>query len=223
MSTINGVSSSNIYELINQNNASDSSTSQVSEDNDMFMQLMIAQLKNQDPTSPTDANSFMEQISTMSMVEGITNLNSQIGSMTTSLMSSQAALQASSLVGRNVFVPADSVTPNSDGAIDGMLELTTSAANVQVAIFDSAGQQVDLVNLGNLAAGSHNFSWQAPDGSTASYTLAATSGDATNPTEEALYLATPVSSVTLGQNGIGMKINTDSGSYALDDVKQISS
>lgn len=45
-------------------------------DKNAFLQLMIAQLRYQDPTSPMDTNKFVEQMSTFTTLEQITNLNS---------------------------------------------------------------------------------------------------------------------------------------------------
>src|SRR5882672_12197981 len=64
-----------------------------------FLTLMLAQLKNQDPTSPVDSNQFLNQLASLSTVQGITQLNTSFGALSTSLVSSQA-LQASSLLGR---------------------------------------------------------------------------------------------------------------------------
>ena len=40
-----------------------------------FLTLMLAQLKNQDPTSPVDSNTFLSQLASLSQVQGITQLN----------------------------------------------------------------------------------------------------------------------------------------------------
>merc|ERR1712000_235342 len=45
----------------------------------------------------------MQQISSMSNVESINNLATSVENMSNSLLSSQAALQASSMVGQTVF------------------------------------------------------------------------------------------------------------------------
>ena len=37
-----------------------------------FLTLMLAQLKNQDPTSPVDSNTFLTQLAQLSEVQGIT-------------------------------------------------------------------------------------------------------------------------------------------------------
>ena len=46
-----------------------------------FLTLMLAQLKNQDPTSPVDSNQFLNQLASLSTVQGITQLNTSFGSL----------------------------------------------------------------------------------------------------------------------------------------------
>ncbi len=64
---------------------------------------MLAQLKNQDPTSPVDSNTFLAQLASLSEVQGITQLNTSFSALSNSLISSQA-LQASSLLGHQALV-----------------------------------------------------------------------------------------------------------------------
>ncbi len=68
-----------------------------------FLTLMLAQLKNQDPTSPVDSNTFLTQLAQLSEVQGITSLNTSFSALSSSLTSSQA-LQASSLLGHQALV-----------------------------------------------------------------------------------------------------------------------
>ena len=67
-----------------------------------FLELLVAQLNNQDPLSPQENGEFIAQLAQFSQVEGIEKLNSSMGSLLSGYQSSQA-LQASSLVGRKVI------------------------------------------------------------------------------------------------------------------------
>src|SRR6187402_2976578 len=64
---------------------------------DAFLQLMITQMKNQDPLSPQDNSEFVAQLAQFSSVEGLDKLNKNFNAFTGGFMSNQA-LQASSLV-----------------------------------------------------------------------------------------------------------------------------
>ena len=226
MADINSVNNAtSIYEQINKTNQASSTTkakSQSDSDSDMFMKLMIAQLKNQDPSSPADTADFMQQISNMSTVESITNLNTTMTNMSSALLTSQAALQASSMVGQTAFVKTDKAVLDSDGNIEGVLTLPESASDVSVSIYGASGDLVDRWSMGSKTSGDHSFSWQAGDRDRQSeykVVVEAKTGDEYTITES--YIGHRVDSVTLGQNGIGMKVNTGAGAVNINDIKQI--
>src|SRR5690349_8345506 len=70
---------------------------------DAFLELMITQMKNQDPLSPQSNSEFVAQLAQFSSVQGIEKLNANFNSFSSGFQSNQA-LQASSLVGRSVSV-----------------------------------------------------------------------------------------------------------------------
>ena len=65
-------------------------------DYNAFLQLLIAQMKNQDPTSPTDMSQYMSQFAQMSAVEQAIQTNTKLDT----LLSSSALSQAENLIGR---------------------------------------------------------------------------------------------------------------------------
>ena len=69
-------------------------------DYNAFLQLLIAQMKNQDPTSPTDMSQYMSQFAQMSSVEQAIQTNTKLDT----LLSSTALSQAESLIGRTASV-----------------------------------------------------------------------------------------------------------------------
>jgi flagellar basal-body rod modification protein FlgD len=67
-------------------------------DKDGFLKLFVAQLQHQDPSSPMDTNDSMQQMSSFSMVEQITNMASATAKVAQSLNTSSAV----GLIGRTV-------------------------------------------------------------------------------------------------------------------------
>src|SRR3954464_11142835 len=67
-------------------------------DKDGFLKMFIAQLQHQDPTKPMDSNESMQQMSSFSMVEQITNMASTNSKIAASLNTSSAV----SLIGKTV-------------------------------------------------------------------------------------------------------------------------
>ncbi len=78
-----------------------------------FLQLMVAELKNQDPTKPTDPTQFLSQLASFSSVEQQLNTNTKLDSMLTS----QALIQADASLGRTITSP--------DGATKGVITAVT--------------------------------------------------------------------------------------------------
>ena len=78
------------------NNSSSSTSPPKTVDYNQFLQLLIAQMKNQDPTSPTDMSQYMSQFAQMSGVEQAIQTNAKLDT----LLSSSALSQAENLIGR---------------------------------------------------------------------------------------------------------------------------
>lgn len=73
-------------------------------DGEMFMQLLITQLQNQDPSSPMDTNEMVSQQTQMAMMESLTNLGTKVDEGFSLQMRSAAA----SLIGEQVsYIGAD--------------------------------------------------------------------------------------------------------------------
>tara|TARA_R110002167_G_scaffold9806_6_gene45335 strand:+ start:15340 stop:16014 length:675 start_codon:yes stop_codon:yes gene_type:complete len=221
MSDVNGVNNSgNVF--LDLNKKTETTQSAAQEQNDMFMKLLIAQMQNQDPSSPADTADYMNQISQMSTVESINNMNISMQSLSSGLLSSQTALQASSMVGKTVYVPTETAEVGADGLVNGVLELQTSHSDVRVNVYDSAGKLVSNLSLGAQAAGDGQFSLQLPpEYGAGEYRLDAEALWEGEYVPVQAYLGRNVDSVSLGQNGVGMKINIAGGSVTLDQIKQI--
>jgi flagellar basal-body rod modification protein FlgD len=129
-----------------------------------FLNLLVAQLNNQNPLEPQGNGEFIAQLAQFSQVEGIEKLNTSMSSLVTGYQSSQA-LQASSLVGRKVIVPGDKAVVDTSQSFKASLALPVSSSNVYVNIYDKAGSAVSRVNLGEQAAGNVSFTWDGKDSS----------------------------------------------------------
>ena len=65
---------------------------------EMFLKLLVAQLKNQDPTSPMDQKEMMGQMAQFSTVEQLTNMSKSLETMQANSTFSQSV----SLIGKSV-------------------------------------------------------------------------------------------------------------------------
>jgi flagellar basal-body rod modification protein FlgD len=114
--------------------AVDNTTSQM--DKDLFLKLMVAQLRNQDPMNPTDSSQFLAQTAQFTSLEKL----STVADQTTQALSAQMAFGASGLVGRSVtYADADGV--QAEGTVGSV---TFTASGPVLGIGD---QQVALSSL----------------------------------------------------------------------------
>lgn len=126
---------------------------------DAFLELMVAQLNNQNPLDPMDNQAFVAQLAQFSSVEGIDKLNTTTESMMSDF-SSYSALQASSLVGQQVIVDGNESGLLLDGGIvSGYTEIPDSAANLKLTVRDSSGQLLEQYDLGNHESGPMSVRW----------------------------------------------------------------
>ena len=189
-----------------------------------FLTLMLAQLKNQDPTSPIDSNTFLTQLAQLSEVQGITQLNT---SFSGSLAASQT-MQASSLLGHAVLATSGSATTTTAGdSVSGAVVVPQTSTDVQLNILNSAGTAVKTLDLGAQSAGSAAFSWDGTenDGSKApagTYTLSATVNGVASGTNIVTQVAGTVDSVTMASGTSGLTLNVAGiGSVAFSSVVAI--
>jgi flagellar basal-body rod modification protein FlgD len=69
-----------------------------SKDHDMFLQLLVAQLKYQDPMNPTDSSQFMSQNAQFTSLEKMQNVADSM----TQLLNAQMTFGAAGMIGKQV-------------------------------------------------------------------------------------------------------------------------
>lgn len=163
MSTIN--TNSSIYDSLGVSQQNQSATGSSNElGQDAFMKLMIAQMQNQDPLSPMENGQFIAQLAQFQSVSGINALSSTFSEFASSMQSNQA-LQASALIGRQVLVDSNTAALADTGSINGATILPASTTNMNVYVYDSTGQLVRTINMGQQSSGEVEFSWDGMDDS----------------------------------------------------------
>ena len=95
---------------------------------DMFTKLLVAQIRNQDPLSPTDPSQFVNQLTQLSQTESLQALASQ-STTNASLLQSLQALALGAQVGSGVSVATDHVSLDGN-AVDGHFTLAGAAVQV---------------------------------------------------------------------------------------------
>ncbi len=194
---------------------------------DDFLALMTAQLKFQDPLKPMENGDFLAQMAQFSTVSGISDLNEAFNSMSTAFQSNQA-LQASTMVGRDVLIPGDRSRLGENDPLVAAVELDQPARQVVINITDANGQLVQRLDYGLQPAGMMEIRWdgQMADGSRAAaglYTVSAEVRQSDGISSGSMFTQARVESVTLGQAGQDLTLTvSDLGDIPMSQIRKIS-
>jgi flagellar basal-body rod modification protein FlgD len=93
-------------------------------DYNAFLRLLVAEMKNQDPTQPNDATQYMAQLASFSNVEQAIKTNAKLDA----LLTTAALSQADGLIGRTIT--------SADGATSGKVAAFKIVAGGAVAILE---------------------------------------------------------------------------------------
>ncbi|NGZ87394.1 flagellar hook capping FlgD N-terminal domain-containing protein [Duganella aceris] len=149
--------------LLNNNGGSgsaDTGTSvfgnSASETSDMFTKLLVAQIRNQDPLSPTDPAQFVQQLTQLSQTESLQSLTS----VTTASASALSSLQVMALgaqVGADLMITTKQVVLDGGTKVSGQTELTAASSATKLVLTGSDGVRHET-DLGTQPPGPLTFS-----------------------------------------------------------------
>ena len=100
-------------------------TSKTAVDYQSFLKLLIAEMKNQDPTKPMDSTQYVAQLATFSQVEQSVQTNTKLDQ----IMQSSALSQADALIGRSIT--------SADGKTTGTVASVRLASNGLIAVLQN--------------------------------------------------------------------------------------
>ena len=103
-------------------NSTTTSTSKTAVDYQSFLKLLIAEMKNQDPTKPMDSTQYVAQLATFSQVEQSVQTNTKLDQ----IMQSSALSQADAIIGRSIT--------SADGKTTGTVASVTLASSGLIAV-----------------------------------------------------------------------------------------
>ncbi|MGS2720388.1 flagellar hook assembly protein FlgD [Paraglaciecola aestuariivivens] len=128
-----------------------------------FFSLLTEQLANQDPTKPVDNDQMVAQMTSFTMADGIEQLNEKFSAFATSMTSNQA-LQASSLIGQQVLLQGDIGYISGPGQnMSGVVIAEQSVQELELTIQNEMGEVVRTINVGTQPAGNIEFNWDGTD------------------------------------------------------------
>lgn len=225
---MSGMSIGSDVDLINQYRLQDQKSGAQNKADEMgknqFLELMIAQLNNQNPLKPQENGEFLSQLAQFSSLEEMQKLSGNVDKVVGEFRSTQA-LQASAMVGRSVVVPSSVGVMGPEGGVSGFVDVPSSTSDVRLSILDSAGSLVRQIDLGQQPAGQTAFRWDGKDGSgnmmpPGKYQLKAEGQTAEGAGSFETLVGANVDSVSLGKGSVTLNLS-GMGSVALNDVRQI--
>jgi flagellar basal-body rod modification protein FlgD len=222
--------SQTLLDTMNGTNSASSSSSAAgtasgSDLQNTFLQLLIAQMKNQDPTNPMDSSQMTSQLAEINTVTGIQQLNTSLTSLASQLTTNQQT-QAANLISSTVLAPGDDFSVASGKATGFGVTLASDATDVQITVKNSAGQVVNTIDLGKQSAGTIPIGWTPvdksgnalPDGT---YTFTATSTSASGTGSPATLSAATVQGVIKQTDGTPGLVLSNGKTVGLSTVAAI--
>jgi flagellar basal-body rod modification protein FlgD len=105
--------------------------SKTSVDYDSFLKLLVAEMKNQDPTSPMESTDYVAQLATFSQVEQSVQVNAKLDQ----ILQASALAQADALIGREIT--------SADGKTSGTVTEVKLKADGIVAVL-AGGKEIPI-------------------------------------------------------------------------------
>lgn len=139
-------------------------SSKSNEEKNMFLQLLVAQLSNQDPLNPTEDTEFLAQLAQFTQVEELQKLNEGMTSMVEAYDREQF-LNATSLLGTSVLAGGTTVSKITDEKTETYsttaVYFTSEAdmATCTVNVHAPGGYILYSKDYGSRQAGSYTFEW----------------------------------------------------------------
>lgn len=190
-----------------------------------FLELMVAQLKNQDPMNPQDGTEFTAQLAQFSSLEQLINMNESLSAFgnAQSQFQQQSAL---SMLGQQIYAEGQQFEFKGQGVEIGY-ELPEKATDASLLIKDANGQTVAKLTPEDLSKGEHYMQWNGTDNMgqpvpEGSYSVVM---EATNGEEAITDIATLVPNEVTGVDmaGDGQRLVTPAGSFPFDKVHRVES
>jgi flagellar basal-body rod modification protein FlgD len=132
---------------------------------DQFLELLVSQLKNQDPLNPMEPEAFAAQLAQFSSVEQLTKLNEAFAAAqrdsVAGAMVEKTALGAS-LIGKHVLAEGSQLLVAEDGSTSINVDVGAGGGKGTLTILDAAGRTVATRSLGTVAGGASTL--RAPGG-----------------------------------------------------------
>ncbi len=130
---------------------------------DIFLKLLVAQMKFQDPLKPQDPTKMSSQLAQFNTLEAALNGNKLLQQLVDAQTSGKSnTASPASYLGRIATIPINSLQ-YAGGTQSFDVGLAQDAQQALAVISDSNGMPIRSINLGALVAGTHPVTWDGKD------------------------------------------------------------
>jgi flagellar basal-body rod modification protein FlgD len=188
-----------------------------------FLELLVAQLENQDPLDPQSNTEFVAQLATFSALEQQTITNDKLDDVI-SATSDMQQLAGIDMLGKNVVAQSDNFYINGE-QVDIGFYLPEDATSVTVSVLDGDNNVVSTLEYSDLSAGDNFLDWDATDKDgnplpEGEYSLSIEAYSADSEIDNVLPLIkTIVDEVAMTSSG--SVLSTDAGEIMLSDIYSV--
>jgi flagellar basal-body rod modification protein FlgD len=173
-----------------------------------FLQLITAQMKDQNPLSPSDPTQFVTQLEGMSQVSAMQSMQGSL--------QAQAIMTGTSLIGRSVLAPGTQGVLATGGAVGGAVTAPAGTTKLSVSVQNSKGQTVNTFSVNPADTGLTSFVWKGTtdagttaDPGTYSFSVTATVDGKTQTLNP--MMVNKVGSVLVDPTTNAVEVQTDTG------------
>ena len=185
---------------------------------DDFLQMLIAQLQNQDPLNPLSGTDFAAQLAQFSSLDQLTKINTQLSSLASTLSSTNNS-QVVSLIGDEVVANGNSITV-SGASTTLAYNLSQNAQQGTIQIYDSNGTLVNTLTFGQQQSGNNTVNWDTSNVNSGTYTFKVSAVDSSGNAVSATTMMTGTVTGVTFQNGVPY-LSVNGQNVALTDVQYI--
>jgi flagellar basal-body rod modification protein FlgD len=192
---------------------------------DAFMNLLLTQMKNQDPTNPLKSHEMAAQLAQFTSLEKLTNIDASIGALRKD-QEPDHNFQALNLIGKAVNTDNSRLThTDATQSHDVRFDLAGDASEVNIAIKDANGTVIRQLKYPNIKKGKVELNWngQMEDGSAAPVGDYSVDVQAASSNGHKVYAEMKVAGVITGVNFTpkGPQLLVGKQTVNLSDVKSI--
>jgi len=188
---------------------------------DIFLQILVAQMQNQDPLKPQDASQQATQLAQFNMVEQQISTNGLLKEMLAGSQGQKSDMaSAASLIGHQVSAQSNQFSYDGVTAQQFTIDTAQSAPTSTVEVINSAGLVVKTLHSGFLSSGINTMSWNGTTNSGAAaapgeYSLKITAADINGqPVASTTQITGQVKAVRLTPDGVFAEIGSTPVSMA---------